>query len=271
MKFSNKVLVVTGGGNGIGREIVLQLLNQGAFVVAVDLNEKALKELKELAKNHAKRLSTYVLDVTNKEAVFALPKKVLTKHKKIDGIFNVAGIIQPFVTINELNFEEIDRVFNVNFSGPLYIIKAFLPHLLKNETTSYIANVSSMGGFLPVPGQGIYGASKAALKLLSEALYAELLETNVKVSTIFPGAIATNITENSNVTINVGNKDYSTHKTLPANKAAKIIIDGVGKNKFKILVGKDAKIIDKLNRLAPRFSVHTIQKNMKELLELNEK
>ena len=136
MKFSNKVLVVTGGGNGIGREIVLQLLNQGAFVVAVDLNEKALKELKELAKNHAKRLSTYVLDVTNKEAVFALPKKVLTKHKKIDGIFNVAGIIQPFVTINELNFEEIDRVFNVNFSGPLYMIKAFLPHLLKNETTS---------------------------------------------------------------------------------------------------------------------------------------
>lgn len=271
MTFKDKVLVITGGGNGIGRELALQLLNQGAFVVAVDLNENALKETVTLAKEKAKNLTTQILNVTDKEAVFALPETILSTYGKVDGIFNVAGIIQPFVKVNDLTFEQIDRVLNVNFQGPLYMIKAFLPYLLKNETTSYICNVSSMGGFLPVPGQVLYGASKAALKLLSEGLYSELLGSNIKVSTVFPGAIATNITTNSNVAVNVESKDLNkqeqkSFKPMSVDKAAEIILDGVLKEKFKILVGKDAKAMDKIYRLSPKRAVHLITKNMRSLL-----
>lgn len=270
MFYKDKVVVVTGGGNGIGREVVLQLLTGGAKVVALDISENGLKETMELAKEHGKNLLTQVMDITNKELVDALPKTVIKKFGKVDGLLNVAGIIQPFIKVNDLTFDQINKVFNVNFNGTLYFIKAFLPHLLKNGTPAFISNVSSMGGFLPVPGQSIYGASKAAVKLLTEGLYAELLDTNVRVSIVFPGAIATNITKNSNVEIKMpapkDGKKMKEYKSLSAPKAAEIMLKGIAKNKFRILVGSDAKFMDFIYRHAPKKAVHFITKQMKDLL-----
>jgi short-subunit dehydrogenase len=95
-----------------------------------------------------------------------------------------------------LPYDAIERVLNVNLYGVIYMTKAFLPHLL-TRPEAHIVNVSSMGGFFPVPGQSLYGASKAAVKLLTEGLYSELIDTNVRVTAVFPGAIATNISQNS--------------------------------------------------------------------------
>lgn len=264
MEFKDKVFVVTGGGNGIGRQIVLQLLGLGAKVAALDISEEGLQETKQLIKSD--KLSIHKIDITKKEQVEAVKEEVLKTYNQIDGIFNVAGIIQPFIKVNELSYEQIERVMNVNFYGTLYMVKAYLPLLLKNNTTSYIANVSSMGSFLPVPGQSIYGASKAAVKLMTEGLYAELKNTNVKVSIIFPGAVATNITKNSNVNMEVDTTDAPKFKMLTAEKAAKLIIEGVRKEKFRVLVGKDASIMDKLYRLNPKNAVHMITKQMESLL-----
>ncbi len=122
-----------------------------------------------------------------------------------------------------------------------------------------------MGGFLSVPGQTIYGAAKAGVKILTEGLYSELKNTNVHVTVVFPGAIATNITENSGLGKPKSNGD-SKLKPLPAEKAAEIIIDGIDKNKFRILVGKDASFLDFLYRLAPQYATNFIQKKMSELL-----
>ena len=102
--------------------------------------------------------------------------------------------------LNDLDYAAIDRVFDVNWRGTLYMTKTFLPLLLARPE-AHIVNVSSMGGFLPVPGQTIYGASKAAVKLLTEGLHSELAGTNVRVTVVFPGAVATNITANSGVDI----------------------------------------------------------------------
>lgn len=266
MEFVNKVFVVTGGGNGIGREVVLQLLSKGARVCALDISEKGLQETQSLAGELASRLTIHILDVTNQTAVESMPQIVLTEHGRVDAVINVAGIIQPFVRVNELTYDQINRVMNINFYGPLYMIKSFLPHLLANKTQSYICNVSSMGGFLPVPGQSIYGASKAGLKLLTEGLYAELKHTNVGVSVVFPGGVATNITKNSNVEVKVteGAKSY-TMTTAP--KAAEIILNGIAKNKLKIIVGKDAAFMDFIYRLAPTKAVNFITKQMKSLLK----
>lgn len=270
MSFKNKVFVVTGGGNGIGREVVLQLLEQGASVAAVDINESSLNDTLELAKDNAKNLSLHTLNIVNKEQVEALPNTVIEKHGKVDGVLNIAGIIQPFIHVNNLDYSQIERVMNVNFYGTLYIIKAFLPHLLKNTTTSYISNVSSMGGFLPVPGQSVYGASKAAVKLLTEGLYAELKNTNVRVNIVFPGAIATNITKNSNVEIKVSENNAKQAKNFPttsAKRAGEIILEGIAKEKFRIMVGKDAKIMDFLYRLNPKRAVNMITNKMKDLIK----
>ncbi len=197
MKVQNKTIVVTGGGNGMGREIVLNLLSKGANVAAVDMNEAALQETANLAGDKKDKLATFVLNITDKKAVDALPQQVIARFGAVDGMINNAGIIQPFVRLSQLEFDAIERVLNVNLYGTIYMLKAFLPYLLERPE-AHIANVSSMGGFLPVPGQTIYGASKAAVKLLTEGLYAELLETNVGVTVIYPGAIGTNIAANSN-------------------------------------------------------------------------
>jgi NAD(P)-dependent dehydrogenase (short-subunit alcohol dehydrogenase family) len=102
-----------------------------------------------------------------RSAAEALPEQVLARFGVVDGLINNAGIIQPFSRLNDLDYAAIDRVLNVNLYGTIFVTKAFLPHLL-NRPEAHIANLSSMGGFVPVPGQTIYCAAKAAVKLMSE-------------------------------------------------------------------------------------------------------
>jgi short-subunit dehydrogenase len=268
MKVQNKVIVVTGGGSGMGRELVLNLLSKGAKIAAVDMNEATLKETAELAGDKKDRLSTHVLNITDRQAVEALPEQVIAKHGAVDGIINNAGIIQPFVRVNDLDYAAIEKVMNVNFYGALYMTKTFLPHLLKRPE-AHIVNTSSMGGFLPVPGQSIYGATKAAVKLMTEALHSELAHTNVKVTVVFPGAVATNIGANSGVTINASpemEKQQRSIKTLAPDKAAEIIVNGMEKNRYRVLVGSDAKFMDFIYRLNPERAANFIFQQMKSLL-----
>ncbi|MCX7601567.1 MAG: SDR family oxidoreductase [Meiothermus sp.] len=264
MQAQGKVIVVTGGGSGMGRQLVLQLLAKGAQVAAVDINEAALQETASLAP-HPERLSTHGLNITQREAVEALPAAVLARHGAVDGLINNAGIIQPFVRVNDLDYAAIERVMNVNFYGTLYLTKAFLPHLLKRPE-AHIVNISSMGGFLPVPGQSLYGASKAAVKLLTEGLYAELLGTPVRVTVVFPGAVATNITANSGVEIRRTEGQRPSLKPLPPEEAARRIIAGMEQNRFRVLVGPDARLMDFLYRLAPAWATRFIQRQMRSLL-----
>jgi short-subunit dehydrogenase len=119
-----------------------------------------------------------------------------------------------------------------------------------------------------VPGQSVYGASKAAVKLLTEGLHSELAGTAVHVTVVFPGAVATNITTNSGVAIPMmgdaaGGKQPS---VLAADKAARIILDGMEKNRFRVLVGSDARMMDWLYRLSPRRATGFIAGQMKSLL-----
>ena len=266
MKVQNKILVVTGGGNGIGRELVLTLLARDASVAAVDINEAALQETVELAGNKKERLTTHIVNIADQGAVEAFRDEVLSQHGAIDGLINNAGIIQPFVRVNDLDYEAIERVMDVNFYGTLYMTKAFLPHLL-TRPEAHIANISSMGGFLPVPGQTVYGASKAAVKVFTEGLNSELLSTNVRVTVVFPGAIGTNIAAHSGLGDSLGMEtDQGAHRTLAPGKAAQIIIDGIERNRYRILVGSDAAFMDFLYRLSPRRASRLIYQQMKSLL-----
>lgn len=270
MNVLNKVMVVTGGGNGIGRELVLHLLRKGAKVAAVDINEAALKETVERAGSQQANLSTHIVNITDKNAVTALPEEVIAAHGAVDGIINNAGIIQPFVPIKDLQFDAIERVMNVNFYGTLYMTKAFLPHLLKRPE-AHITNISSMGGFLPVPGQSIYGAAKAAVKLFTEGLHSELATTHVHVTVVFPGAIGTNIAANSGLDAsrmmesNTSGKQPSI-KPLAPEKAAQIIVEGIEKNRYRVLVGSDSRFMDFLYRFNPQYAANFIFNQMKSLL-----
>ncbi|NLF05006.1 MAG: SDR family oxidoreductase [Actinomycetales bacterium] len=270
MKVAGKTIAVTGGANGIGRELVLGLLARGARVAALDLSADGLEETKKLAGSKADRVSTHVVNIADLDAVEKLPAAILEAHGQVDGLINCAGIIQPFVRFSELERKDIERVMDVNFWGVINTTKTFLPHLLERPT-AHVVNVSSMGGFLPVPGQTVYGASKAAVRLLTEGLNAELTETPVNVTVVFPGAIATNITTNSGIAM-PGGKDVeeakaeSKHKTLPAPEAARIIIEAMERDAYRVTVGKDATMMDRMARWMPVRSAKLIYKQMKDLL-----
>lgn len=264
MKLQDKVVVVTGAGGGIGKALVSGLITRGARVAAVDLRKEPLLELQQ--EFGADKVSIHAANISKRQAVESLPDSVIGAHGSVDGLINCAGIIQPFVKIQDLDYDVIEKVMNVNFYGTLYMTKAFLPHLLERPEAC-IANFSSMGGFLPVPGQGVYGASKAAVKLFSEALFAELLYTNVRVSTVFPGATKTNISQNSGVTAPSGSEsEAKSFPMLTAEQSAEIVLSGIESNKPLIYTGKDAKMMNRLYRLNPVYATKLITKKMKSLL-----
>ena len=258
MDFQGKVVVVTGAGSGMGRTLSLGLVERGAQVAGIDLHGDTLAETAGLAEA---AFAAFPLDITDAQAVQALPNKIASKIGPVDAIINCAGIIQPFVRLKDLDDAAIRRVMDVNFYGTLAMTRAFLPGLLERPE-GLVANISSMGGLLPVPGQTVYGASKAAVKLMTEGLTAELQDTSVKVSVIYPGAVATNIAENSGVHIDTDGGGTA----LAAAEAARVILHGLEKDQPRILVGKDARMMDRLYRLNPVRAMRLIAKKMASLL-----
>ncbi|MCB0478727.1 MAG: SDR family NAD(P)-dependent oxidoreductase [Crocinitomicaceae bacterium] len=266
MKIRDKVFVITGAGSGMGREMTIQIVKLGGKVAMADINIPGMEETADLAGRDS--VSLHELNIMDKTAVEALPKAVIEAHGQVDAIINNAGIIQPFVNVEELEYATIERIFNINLYGTIYMTKAFLP-LLKERPEAHITNISSMGGFIPFPGQTMYSASKAAVKILTEGLYAELKETNVGVTVVHPGAINTNIMSNSGVKTkaqeSAQKSDKADKMAMPAAKAASIIINGIEKNKYRVLVGKDAKFLDLFYRLSPAAAVRFIVRQMSKV------
>lgn len=264
MQISGKTFVVTGAGNGIGREVTRQLLAAGAAVAGVDLNTDGLDATAALAAAGV-RFSAHVVNITDRAAVEALPAAVEAAHGPADAVINIAGVIQKFVKVADLPFSEIEKVMNVNFWGTMNMVTAFLP-VLQSRPEAALVNIASMGAYAPVPGQAAYGASKAAVKVLTEALYAELLDTSVAVTVVFPGAIGTDIAANSGVSLTGGSQDAPAYKTTSPADAAAVIIDAVAKGKYRATIGRDAAAMDKLSRLSPKRATTLIAKQMGALL-----
>jgi short-subunit dehydrogenase len=259
MKIKGKNVIITGGASGVGKELTKQMLKLGCNVASIDINAENLEKLKE--ELNSKRLRTYVVDMGNVESIKEFRENYKKDYSDVDIIINNAGIIQPFVKVEELDDKTINKVMNVNFFGPVNLIRFFMEDLTKDRSEQYIVNVASMGGFFPFPGQTIYGASKAALKIFTEGLYAELEKTNVRVMIVLPGAMNTNITTNSNVNIDTDSSSAN-FKMLEADEAAAQIIKGIEKNKFKLFLGSDSKFLKFLYKLNSKAAISFINKKM---------
>jgi len=266
MKVKDRIIIVTGAGSGMGRALTSQLLSKGATVVAIDRNAITLEETRALATTGTERLLTRVVDITDRQALVALRTELSAGASGVDGIINNAGIIQPFVPVSMLDDAVIERVMQVNFYGTLNMVRTFLPHLL-TRPQAHIVNVSSMGGFLPVPGQTIYGASKAAVKLFTEGLHAELADTAVRVTLVLPGAVDTNITRNSGVEMPPPDPSAPAIPMISAEKAAGMIIDAMEADRYRVLVGQDARFMDFIYRLHPERAAKFIREKLRGLLK----
>jgi len=266
LRVEGKVIVLTGAGSGIGRELALKLLAKGAQIAGVDVNAVSIAETKRLAGRKSCEFEGITADITDRNAVEQLPKLVQARFGTVDAVINNAGIIQPFLPLINLDYTTIDRLLSVNLLGTLYVLKAFVPHLM-TRPEAHIVNLSSMGGFVPVPGQTIYCAAKAAVKLMSEGLASELLNTNITVTVVFPGAVATNIAGNSGIEMRSdASRENGRAKPLSATKAAEIILNAIERNARQVYVGRDSSLLNILSRLNPSFAARAVAKKMNGLL-----
>ena len=272
--FKDKVAVITGAGSGMGRYLAVLLAKDGADVSVCDVNEETLNETVEMLRKYNVSVSSHLLDVSDKEAIEALPGKVIEQHGKVDMVFNNAGVTTGthFKDMDENNW---DWVMGINFDGVINSTRAFIPHMVDSPEAA-IVNTSSIFGMVAVPGQTVYHATKFAVRGFTESLAMEMKETNpnLQIHCVHPGHIGTNIAadarfddenfnqdetqvSNSIFTRNAPKSqkemgDLFREGGMHPSKAAEIILNGVKKNKTRIFIGLDAKLLDLSQRIFPK-------------------
>ncbi len=257
MHFNGKVAAITGAGSGIGRALALRLASEGCSVAISDKNTDGLKETADLMVAHNVGCLQSELDVSDREAVEAWAQDVVKEFGKTDYVFNNAGValVDRAETIE---YDDFRWLMDINFWGMVYGSKAFLPHFQERKS-GHIINVSSLFGLIAVPGQSAYNASKFAIRGFTEALAQELDGSGVYASSVHPGGIKTNIARNARF-VN-GGPDGGGHSDMIKNfdhiakttpeQAADVILKGVEKKKKRILIGADARLLDRVQRLMP--------------------
>ena len=252
--FAGKVAVVTGAGSGIGQALAVELARSGASVAISDINTEGLADTEERIKAIGAPVKADRLDVTEREAFELYADAVKEHFGKVNQIYNNAGI--AFAGDIEVSqFKDIEKVMDVDFWGVVNGTKVFLPHVIESGD-GHIINVSSVFGLFSVPGHGAYNAAKFAVRGFTEALRQEMEVAGhpVKVTTVHPGGIKTNIVRNMSAVDSVDKEkltktfDRKLATTTP-EQAARTILDGVRKNRARVLVGPDAKALDLIVRL----------------------
>lgn len=265
--FKNKVVVITGAGSGIGQALAIAFAERGARLALNDYNEDALKKTVRLLGVETIVL-TDVFDVSNKEAMFDFATKVLEHYKQVDIMINNAGVALGSWTADEVSLEDYEWIVNINMWSVVYGSLAFLPHLRQQKESSLV-NVSSLFGLFGVPRQVPYSMCKFAVSGFSEGLYIEerMQETGVAISCVYPGGTKTNLSKN----LRGNSQQIKTIKKFekvlanPPQTAAEAIIKGIRKKEFKIVVGTDAKIIDKINLLSKPLLSFALEKIAKSI------
>lgn len=250
-RLAGRVAVVTGGASGVGRATAEALAAKGCALALVDVNEARLAETAGALAAGGTRVSTHPTDVADAEAMAALPAAVVAEHGAVHVLVNNAGVS---VTANfeEHTLDDLRWIVGINLWGVIHGCKFFLPELRKADE-AHIVNVSSMFGFLGVPTQSAYCATKFAVRGLSEALYVELHDSSIGVTSIHPGGVATNIGESM--------RSYDDDlreatvaglaRSRPPEAVAKAIVRAIERDRLRAIVGIEAWIAEWMKRLMP--------------------
>ena len=267
--FTNKTVAITGAANGLGAALAEAFLAQGASLALSDVDAS----LAERWQDHSNVLVS-VVDVTDYAAVTAWANEVQSRFSGCDILINNAGIT-VLASFEDHRIEDWENVLGVNLWGPIYCTKAFLPMLQRSR--GQLVNISSAFGIVAPPGQAAYAASKYAIRGISEVLWEELRSEDVAVTVVHPGGIATKIAESSLVR----NALWAQHvqktiipffeqKTMPATKAARLIIRAIERRKPRLLIGQEAWIFDVLKRLFPVLGNYLVYRKLHQTFDLAE-
>jgi short-subunit dehydrogenase len=254
-RLEGRVAVVTGAGSGIGRATAVLLAERGCALALVDLDEASLAETARLVQAGDRKVSLHVADVADRARMEHLPGEVLSEHGHVHILMNNAGV-SVIGTLLEQRLDDFHWLMGINFWGVVYGCKLFLPFLLA-EDEAQIVNISSMFGFIGIPSQISYNASKYAVRGFSEALSSELSGTNVGVTCVHPGGIRTNVVRASRISTDddVAEKQRTIESferfAHSPEKAARKIVRAIERNQARVRIGPEAYLTDWLKRLFP--------------------
>jgi short-subunit dehydrogenase len=258
----DRVSVVTGAASGIGRATAQVLAERGSHLALCDVDGAGLESAaRELAAT-GRRISTHVVDVSDKPRMSALPQEVLDRHGAVHVVINNAGV-SVASTFKDHSLEDFEWLFGINFWGVVYGCKFFLPKLLEADE-AHIVNISSVFGFTGVPMNSSYCASKFAVRGLTETLRTELSGTRVGVTCVHPGGIATNIAQNARFhepSALQGLKQQTVDRfkrMMPPEKAGAAIVRAIEKNTARLLITPEAYVVDTIKRLFPALSTELV-------------
>ena len=251
----DKVVVITGAGSGIGRALALRAAALGAVLALSDWDEVGLVETAQQVQTRTHReVRTDKLDVRDRDALRAYAASVHEQHGRVNVLVNNAGVALHG-DFEETSYEDFSWVMDVDFWGVMQGTKEFLPHLIASGD-GHLVNISSLFGLVGMPGQTAYNSAKFAVRGFTEALRQEMLLAGhpVGVTCVHPGGIKTAIARNARATSSHDSAAVARHfdtklAKMTPERAAEIILDGVLKNRPRVLVGSDAKAIDWVQRI----------------------
>ncbi|MGV2292874.1 SDR family NAD(P)-dependent oxidoreductase [Trinickia sp. YCB016] len=266
--FTGKVAAITGAGSGMGRALAVALAREGCELALADQHAANLAETARLAQNAAMQnlgvevaITTRVLDVAERDAMFDWAASSAAHHGRVNLVFNNAGVALSS-TIEGMDHADLAWIVGVNFWGVVHGTQAFLPYL-KAAGEGHIVNTSSVFGLFAQPGMSAYNATKFAVRGFTESLRQELdlMKCGVSATCVHPGGIRTNIAQASRIASNMkgflieneqqSRSDFERLFITSADEAARVILDGVRRNKRRVLIGRDARAADWLARLLP--------------------
>lgn len=259
--FKNKVAAITGAGSGIGQQLAILLAKQGCHLSLSDINEKGLQQTVELLKPYSNiTVTTKKLDVSDREAVKQWAQETVQDHGSVNLIFNNAGVALGS-TVEGATYEDLEWIVGINFWGVVYGTKEFLP-FIKQTQDGHIINISSLFGLTAQPTQSGYNATKFAVRGFTESLRQELdiEKSGVSSLCVHPGGIRTNIAKSAKMSDSLNSLGMDPTKSIqnfdkllrtPPEEAACQILQAILKNKRRLLIGSDAKILDAFQRLFP--------------------
>ncbi len=251
--YAGRVAVITGAGSGIGRALALELAARGAVLALSDVDQTAAERTAQACRTSGAAARSWRLDVADRDAVFAHAQDVVDALGAVHLVVNNAGVaLHGFV--RELEHADMRWLMEINLWGVVHGSQAFLPHLISSGD-GQLANLSSVFGLVAVPQQAAYNAAKFAVRGFTEALHQEMrLEgLPVAVSCIHPGGVRTAIAQHARVTTSTDKAELERvfarlARTSP-EQAARTIVRGLERDRPRILVGPDARVLAALPRL----------------------
>jgi NAD(P)-dependent dehydrogenase (short-subunit alcohol dehydrogenase family) len=190
-RVQNLVAIVTGAGSGIGQASAIRLAEEGATVVCADRNSGSLEITKKLIADLNLHSESYVIDISESKSCDELVAHTVSTYGSIDILVNNAGVNLPGV-FHEVSNETIDQTLDINVKGAMYLTRAAIPHMLKNNRGS-IVNMSSVNGLVSEPFLSVYSASKGAIVMLTRGIALDYAKQGIRCNAICPGWVDTPI------------------------------------------------------------------------------